>query len=164
MQTEMTQLRPGSNAPGMGRVLDFMRLLWAVDHGLQSISKRLEASVGVTGPQRLVIRIVGQFPGISAGDLANILHIHPSTLTGVLKRLVSRGQIARRSDPHDARRAQFALTAAGQRLNRMRAGTVEAAVLRALSRLDGEQVDAACGVLKVLADELGAGPDEEGAD
>ena len=164
MQTAMTQVRPGSNTPGMGRVLDFMRMLWAVDHGLQSISKRLEASVGVTGPQRLVIRIVGQFPGISAGDLAHILHIHPSTLTGVLKRLVSRGQIARRADPQDARRAQFALTAAGQRLNRMRAGTVEAAVLRALTRLDGEQIDAACGVLKVLADELGPGSNEESSD
>jgi DNA-binding MarR family transcriptional regulator len=144
----------------MGRVLDFMRLLWALDHGLQSISKRLEVSVGVTGPQRLVIRIVGQFPGISAGDLANILHIHPSTLTGVLKRLVSRGQIARRPDPQDARRAQFALTPAGQKLNRMRAGTVESAVLRALTRLSDEQVDATCNVLKVLAEELGAGPGE----
>jgi DNA-binding MarR family transcriptional regulator len=160
MQTAMTELRPGANAPGMGRVLDFMRLLWALDHGLQSISKRLEVSVGVTGPQRLVIRIVGQFPGISAGDLANILHIHPSTLTGVLKRLVSRGQIARRPDPQDARRAQFALTPAGQKLNRMRAGTVESAVLRALTRLSDEQVDATCNVLKVLAEELGAGPGE----
>jgi DNA-binding MarR family transcriptional regulator len=160
MQIAMTQ-RPGANVQGMGRVLDFMRLLWAVDHGLQSISKRLEGSVGVTGPQRLVIRIVGQFPGISAGDLANILHIHPSTLTGVLKRLVTRGQVARRSDPQDARRAQFALTPPGQRLNRMRAGTVEAAVLRALTRLTDEQVDATRSVLKVLAEELGAVPDEE---
>jgi DNA-binding MarR family transcriptional regulator len=160
MQMAMTQ-RPGANAPGMGRVLDFMRLLWAVDHGLQSISKRLEGSVGVTGPQRLVIRIVGQFPGISAGDLANILHIHPSTLTGVLKRLVTRGQLVRRSDPQDARRAQFALTAAGQRLNRMRAGTVEAAVLRALTRVSDEQVDATRSMLKVLAEELGAVPGEE---
>src|SRR2546430_1703441 len=74
----------------LGPVLDFMRLLWSVDHSLQSVSKRMEGTLGVTGPQRVVIRMVGQFPSISAGDVAALLHIHPSTLTGVLKRLVAR--------------------------------------------------------------------------
>src|SRR3569833_1262371 len=78
--------------------LEFMRLLWAVDHGLQSASKRLEASSGVTGPQRLVIRIVGVYPGISAGEIADILVTHPSTLSGVLKRLESRGFVERKND------------------------------------------------------------------
>jgi DNA-binding MarR family transcriptional regulator len=40
--------------------------------------------VGVTGPQRLVLRVVGLFPGMSAGELATVLRVHPSTLTGVL--------------------------------------------------------------------------------
>src|SRR5206468_4578402 len=66
--------------PPLGAVLDFMRLLWAVDHALQSASKRMEATFGVTGPQRLVVRIVGRFPGIAAGRVAQILHVHPSTL------------------------------------------------------------------------------------
>src|SRR5438132_8459125 len=35
---------------------------------------------------RLVMRIVGRFPGIAAGRVAQILHVHPSTLTGILKR------------------------------------------------------------------------------
>ncbi|HUJ27995.1 MAG TPA: MarR family transcriptional regulator, partial [Myxococcales bacterium] len=34
------------NAP-LGAVLDFMRLLWAVDHSLQSASKRMEAVYGI---------------------------------------------------------------------------------------------------------------------
>src|SRR5439155_8811053 len=66
--------------PPLGAVLDFMRLLWAVDHSLQSASKRMEAAYGITGPQRLVVRIVGRFPGIAAGRVAEILHVHPSTL------------------------------------------------------------------------------------
>ncbi len=156
MPSHMIDARPGANSPALGHVLDFMRLLWAVDHGLQSVSKRLESTVGVTGPQRLVIRIVGQFPGISAGDLATILHIHPSTLTGVLKRLVSRGELERRADPADARRAQFSLTLSGQRLNRMRAGTVESAVQRTLQQLPPEKVDTAREVLTALARELNA--------
>ena len=70
-------------------VLQFMQLLWAVVHGLEKTSKKMRGAIGVTGPQRLVLRVVGLFPGLSAGDLANILHIHPSTLTGVLQRLVT---------------------------------------------------------------------------
>src|ERR1700760_1858990 len=94
----------GSADPPLGAVLDFMRLLWAVDHALQSASKRMEATFGVTGPQRLVVRIVGRFPGIAAGRVAEILHVHPSTLTSILKRLETRGMLQRRSDPRDARR------------------------------------------------------------
>ena len=63
-----------------------MRLLWAVDHGLQTRSKRMAVGLGITGPQRLVLRIVGRFPGISAGQLSRILHLDPSTLTGILRR------------------------------------------------------------------------------
>src|SRR5262245_25746765 len=94
----------------LGEVLDFMRLLWAIDHSLSSASKRMDAAVGITGPQRLVIRIVGRFPGISAGDIAGLMHVHPSTLTGVLSRLARRGVLKRKVDPVDARRALFSLT------------------------------------------------------
>src|SRR5437868_12246913 len=97
----------------LGPILEFMKLLWAVDHGLQSTSKRMEASYGITGPQRLVVRIVGRFPGISAGGLAEVLHVHPSTLTGVLRRLEARGVLQRKADPSDARRALFGLTPRG---------------------------------------------------
>ena len=82
-----------SDTLALGRVLDFMRLIWALVHALQSASKRMATKVGMTGPQRLVIRIVGQRPGLSAGELAEILHVHPSTLTGVLQRLGQRGLI-----------------------------------------------------------------------
>jgi DNA-binding MarR family transcriptional regulator len=140
----------------LGAVLDFMRLLWAVDHALQSASKRMEATFGVTGPQRLVVRIVGRFPGIAAGRVAEILHVHPSTLTGILKRLESRGMLQRRSDPRDARRALFSLTAKGKKLDTLRTGTVEQAVRKVLLR-SPEKVAAAQEMLASLSDELDGG-------
>src|SRR3954462_1062633 len=120
--------------PPLGAVLDFMRMLWALDHALQSASKRMEVSFGLTGPQRLVVRIVGRFPGIAAGRVAGILHVHPSTLTGILKRLEARGMLQRRPDPRDARRALFMLTAKGRKLDTVRTGTVEQAVRRGRTR------------------------------
>src|SRR5580692_8483834 len=83
-------------------VLDFMRLLWSVEHGLQRMSKRMEAELGITGPQRLVLRVVGQFPGLSAGEVAHIVRLHPSTITGILQRLVAKGFLARQRDPGDS--------------------------------------------------------------
>ena len=139
----------------LGEVLDFMRLLWAVDHGLQSTSKRMNREIGITGPQRVVIRLVGRFPGISAGELASFLHLHPSTLTGILSRLLERGAITRDSDPLDARRALFKLTAEGRKLDQTRAGTVEFAVRRALAKISNARIQAAREVLESIAETLG---------
>jgi DNA-binding MarR family transcriptional regulator len=147
-----------ARGPQLGEVLEFMRLLWAVDHGLQSTSKRMESSLGITGPQRLVLRLVGRFPGITAGNLAQILHVHPSTLTGVLKRLEKRGLLERKADPLDGRKALFALTEAGRTLDIPSTGTVEAAVQRALSKMNRTRIAHTQDVLTALAEELGGIP------
>ena len=47
------------DAPSLGPTLDFLRLLWELDHALQRRSKRMARALGLTGPQRLVLRIVG---------------------------------------------------------------------------------------------------------
>jgi len=110
-----------------------MRLIWALDHGLQSLSKRMQASIGLTGPQRVALRVLGRRPGISAGALSDILRLHPSTLTGILHRLERRGLVRRTRDPEDRRRARLALTARGRQLNVSTPGTVEAVVKRVLA-------------------------------
>src|SRR4051812_7583537 len=136
-----------------------MRLLWAVDHALQSASKRMESTYGVTGPQRLVVRIVGRFPGIAAGRVAEILHVHPSTLTGILKRLEQRAILQRKSDPRDARRALFSLTQKGKKLDTLKTGMVEQAVRRVLTR-DAGLIAGAQQMLAALSEELDAVNDE----
>jgi DNA-binding MarR family transcriptional regulator len=141
----------------LGDVLEFMRTLWALDHGLQSASKGMSTRLGVTGPQRLVVRMVGRYPHISAGDLARLLHVHPSTLTGVLQRLEARELIERRPDPADQRRALLHLTAAGRRVDSVRGGTVEATVRKVLARLPPSQVKATMTVLSALAQQLTSG-------
>lgn len=138
----------------LGSVLQFMRLLWSIDHALQRASKRMAVNLGITGPQRLVIRIVGRFPGISAGRLSTVLHMHPSTLTGILERLVDAGLVKRAVDRWDRRRAVLSLTAKGRRIEGRASGTVEQAVERVLRNLS--PADRACAelVLGDLAREL----------
>ncbi len=128
-----------------------MQLLWAVAHGLESSSKRMHAELGVTGPQRLVLRIVGHYGRIAAGQLAEVLHIHPSSLTGMLKRLEEAELLRRESDPFDRRRAVLALTKRGLRLNDRREGTIEAIVAGVLAKMSKERVTSAKAVLKTIA-------------
>jgi DNA-binding MarR family transcriptional regulator len=132
-------------------VLDFLRLLWSIEHGLQRMSKRMEAELGITGPQRLVLRVVGQFPGLSAGALAHIVRLHPSTITGILQRLVARGLLERERDPSDSRRARLRLKARAFAYTRSSAGTVEKAVTQALKRVGASDVRAARRVLLEVA-------------
>jgi len=131
-----------------------MRLIWALHHSLQTTSKRMKTAIGVTGPQRLVIRIVARFPGIPAGEIAQLLHVHPSTLTGILKRLERHGLIRRRPDPKDARRAFLGITEKGRRIDASGVGTVEAAVERVISRTPRATLEGAREVLKALANSL----------
>jgi DNA-binding MarR family transcriptional regulator len=155
-----TGAAPGNavTSPSLPDVLQFMQLLWAVVHGLETTSKRMASEIGVTGPQRLVLRVVGLFPGLSAGELATVLHLHPSTLTGVLQRLVQQQMVRRVDHPRDRRRAVLRLTVRGTRANQEQAGTVESAIAEALDGVSDRDRMAAIRVLTRLAGHLGGHP------
>ena len=142
-------------------VLQFMRLLWELEHALQKTSKRMASSLGVTGMQRLVLRILGLFPDIAAGEIATILHVHPSTLTGVLSRLLDQGLIARRTHEGDRRRAVLALTTRGRRVNAIKKGTVEAGVQKALRDVSRQDRAVARRVLATVCEALEADTEYE---
>lgn len=141
----------------VGDAIDFLRLIWAVDHALQRRSKAMAVRLGVTGPQRLIIRIIGRFPSIHARQLADILHLHPSSLTAALKRLERRRLVRRWPDARDRRRWLLGLTRQGQALNRETPGTIEAAVQRVLESATRGDLEATRAVLRRLARELDGG-------
>jgi DNA-binding MarR family transcriptional regulator len=134
--------------------LDFMRLLWSIEHGLQRTSKRMASSFGITGPQRLVLRIVGQFPDMSAKELAHILHLHPSTITGILQRLVRKGLLEREYDSADRRRVRLRVRRQARRFMSRSSGTVEAAVEAALKEVSARDLSQARKVLWAIATAL----------
>jgi DNA-binding MarR family transcriptional regulator len=145
-------VRPESD---LDPTLDFMRLLWSIEHGLQRASKRMEAALGVTGPQRLVLRVLDQSPEMTAQGLAQLLHLHPSTVTGILQRLEKKGMLSRVRDVSDHRRVRLHVKPRGQRLNEPSSRTIEAVVSSALGRLPASRVKHARVVLAAVADALG---------
>ena len=139
MMLDMPSRRDATDLP---EVLAFMQGLWAVVHRMERLSKQMGARTGVTGPQRLVLRLIGLFPGMSAGQVASTLHLHPSTVTGVLKRLEQQALLTRALDPADGRRAVLRLTQRGRLAVAGRRGTVEAAIAAAVGRTRADRLAA----------------------
>ena len=71
----------------LGRALEMLRRTWAVDHATQHLSRAMAATLGLTGPQRLVLRVIGKRPAISASELSDFLHLDASTMTPFVQRV-----------------------------------------------------------------------------
>jgi DNA-binding MarR family transcriptional regulator len=140
--------------PEIGDTLDFMRELWALHHALEAASKRMEARHGITAQQRMIIRIVGAAPNVTAGRMAEMLRIHPGTLSTALKRLERRRLVTRDADPRDRRRVLLGLTAAGRKYTRPMRETVEGSVGRALKHMPAARIAMAKGVLSLVSGHL----------
>lgn len=143
--------KPADRLPN---ALAFLRLLWAIDHGLRSVSRQMHGRLGLTGPQRLVLRIASKFPDSKPSELADLLHLDRGTLTGILERLVAQQLVSREANEKDGRSVLIRLTARGRRLDRDVPGTVEACIQRALATLPRATLEAAKVVLDAVAREL----------
>lgn len=135
-------------------VLEFLRLMWAVDHELHRVSKAMIGRLGLTAPQRLAVRFVGRQPSLTPGQLAELLHLDPGTVSGIVKRLESSGLVTRVRSGGDTRRMHLTLTAKGQTVNRRTRGTVEAAARRTLDEVSSADLEAASRLLRRLAAHL----------
>ena len=146
--------RNTASLPGGGEVLHFMRLIWAIDHELERLSKRMETSHGVTVAQRMTLLLIGRDPETSAAQLAGMMHMHAGTMSGILKRLEAGGYIERRSHAGDARRHTLQLTAKGVAVNRRRRGTLEHIVRTLLQSHSPAEIAGSERVLGALAARL----------
>jgi DNA-binding MarR family transcriptional regulator len=154
MPSSSKAVRRSRTEPEHDPVLEFLRLMWAVDHELHRVSKAMIGRLGLTAPQRLAVRFVGREPGLAPGRLAELLHLDPGTVSGIVKRLESAGLVSRARSGGDTRRMHLTLTTKGQILNRRRNGTVEAAVRRTLDGMAVADREAAARLLRQLAKNL----------
>lgn len=142
--------------PPLGPALALLQRLWALNHALEALSGQMAEHLGVTAQQRLIVRILGRYPGLSAGVLASLLHVDPGTVSAALARLESKRLIERRKDPRDHRRAALGLTARGRELDRATPGTVESALEGLLAEAPAAELEATVRVLEHLTARLTA--------
>jgi DNA-binding MarR family transcriptional regulator len=109
-----------------------VRSLRRLFKGIHEYSKALQRRSGVSSPQAWALTLLDAEPGLSLGDLAARMYAHPSTVSGIMDRLVSRGWVRRETDPRDRRSIQLSLTPAGRRLLRSSPPPVQVALRRTL--------------------------------
>jgi DNA-binding MarR family transcriptional regulator len=135
-------------------VLGFMEDLRALEQGLNRRSKAMLNRQGVTGPQRLAVRVVGRLGSVRPAQLARLLHSHPSSVTRLVRTLEARGLIRRIADPRHRGRVLLEVGPKAGRVERLRAGTVESAVQEALDAASPRDVAATRRVLGLVTRRL----------
>jgi DNA-binding MarR family transcriptional regulator len=140
--------------------LQVLERLWGLDHGLDSASKRMLRDIGVSGPQRVVLRLLTLEGGMGPGELARRMRHHPATISTLLNRLEEAGYVERRHSTEDRRRSTVSATRRGRALGQRVAGTIEEQVEIVLRELDPDQVQACLAVLDRLVEALAPPPQE----
>jgi MarR family transcriptional regulator, organic hydroperoxide resistance regulator len=133
----------------LGPTVEFLRHLWRLNHALERLSRRMEVSWGVTAQQRMIVRCVGRYPGITANQLAGYLHVDAGTVSAAVGRLERKGLLERRRADRDRRRLTLGLTAAGRGIDQA-AASLERAVERLLETSSAEELSSTRRVLASL--------------
>lgn len=142
-------------------MLAVLQDLWALAHALQARSKWMHRTRGITGPRRLVVRIVDQHPDCTHGEVARQLHLAPGTVTQLVDGLEAMGMLQRVIDPGDRRRVLLRLTYRGKKVAALRTGTIEEAVRAAVDAAPSRDVLAARSFVAELTRRLLLRPREQ---
>lgn len=92
--------------------------------------------LGLTMSQLRVLHILNADPGMTAGNLADRLGVRPSTVTGIVDRLVKQDLVERQADPDDRRVVRNFLTERGSEVVNDLARAGREFILSILARLN----------------------------
>jgi hypothetical protein len=107
--------------------LRLLALIWGLSAALERTSRGMKDHLGVTGPQRFLLRFVGLAPGITCARLANVVSLDLADLQSDLDDLLAGNLLAQ---PEGS--AGYYLTSRGATVNAAMESTVEEAVSKAL--------------------------------
>jgi DNA-binding MarR family transcriptional regulator len=116
-----------------------MDAIRAVVRALRINTRAIEQEIGISLAQLFVLQQVAQRPATSLNDLAERTATHQSSVSVVVRRLVDRGLVTRRSDTADKRRVQIELTPAGEKLLVGAPETIQVRLINALGQLQPEE-------------------------
>jgi MarR family transcriptional regulator, organic hydroperoxide resistance regulator len=93
-----------------------MQNLRRIFKAVESYSRTVEAKFGITGPQLWALWELGRKAPLSLKDLAANMHLSPSTVVGVIDRLIAKDLVVREADKADRRRVCLSLSPHGRAL------------------------------------------------
>jgi len=108
----MESLRPMADSSAFAVLTSIRRIVRAVSLH----SRKLGRVAGLTVPQLLTLRAVADAGpgGTTASEILDDVGVSPGTLSGIVQRLVTAGQLQRARSQQDRRRVVLTLTASGR--------------------------------------------------
>jgi len=91
-----------------------VEMLHRIFQAIDLFSRKVLREFGVTGPQIWALRTIGASGVVRMGDLAQHMHLHISTVTGIIDRLQSAKLVTRERSGADGRVMELRLTARGR--------------------------------------------------
>jgi DNA-binding MarR family transcriptional regulator len=111
---------------------EVVRSLRRLFKGIHEYSKALQRRSGLSSPQAWAMTLLDEGGELSLGELADRMYAHPSTVSGIVERLVARGIVRRETDVRDRRGIRLSLTPAGRRLLKSSPPPLQVGLRRAL--------------------------------
>ncbi|HEX4354530.1 MAG TPA: MarR family transcriptional regulator [Polyangiales bacterium] len=133
------------------RVLDDLR---RIVRALRSASRAAEVELGVTGAQLFVLKTLAASPRIALSELAARTRTDQSTVSGVVKRLVEAGFVARATGRDDRRRIELTPTTRGRAILRRAPNAAQESLIEGLERLPKSERSALASALRSLVNAM----------
>jgi DNA-binding MarR family transcriptional regulator len=120
---------------------DILRSLRRISRAIDLHSRKLANTFGLTGPQLVCLRAIGQLGWTALTSLSNEVSLSQGTVTGIVDRLAARQLITRKRNPRDRRQVTVELTDAGRALVDQAPSPLQEIFLERLAELAVEEQD-----------------------
>ncbi len=134
-----------------------LRSLRKVSRAIDLHSRRLVATVHLTGPQLVCLLQLREHPSMTPSELARAVSLSNATITGILTRLEARGLVTREKSASDRRRVLLALTPSGRDIARRAPSPLQERFTSALDDLPEANRVIIDTVLKQIVEMMDAG-------
>lgn len=126
---------------GQDLVEAVMQNLRRIFKAVESYSRSVETRFGITGPQLWALWELDRSAPMALKELAARMHLSPSTVVGVVDRLIAKDLVVREADPVDRRRVRLSLSDQGRALTEQAPNPAQDQLIKGLKSLDPGQLE-----------------------
>lgn len=128
-----------------------VEMLHQIFQAVDLFSRQTLRDFGVSGPQIWALRTIDDGEVVSMGDLAQRMHLHMSTISGIIDRLELARLVTRERSATDARVMELRLTARGRTLLAKAPEPPRSKAARGLQRLSPKDLERVHSALLLIA-------------
>lgn len=122
-------------------IFETMQSLRRIVKAIQDYSHEVSSRFGITGPQLWALKTIFQHESLPLGELSKKMYLHPSTVSGVIDRLESKGYVLRDRNRTDRRVVTVRLTPEGELLVRRAPNPAQGKMIHGLRGLNDDELN-----------------------